>query len=59
MLVEIQDALLMDPMAAHFLDETDVHTLTRTEEYLAATQAVQDRRTELERLERRTGLRDK
>jgi hypothetical protein len=59
MLVEIHDALLMDPMAARFLDETDVRTLTRTEEYLAANQAVQDRRTELERRERRTGLRDK
>jgi hypothetical protein len=36
MLVEIEDALLMDPGAAKLLDEADFQTLTRTENYLAS-----------------------
>ena len=36
MLVEIEDALLMDPAAAKLLDEADFQTLTRTEYYLAS-----------------------
>jgi hypothetical protein len=36
MLVEIEDALLMDPAAAKLLDEADFQTLTRTEHYLAS-----------------------
>lgn len=44
MLVEIEDALLMDPDAAKLLDEADFQTLTRAEDYLASNQGVQDGR---------------
>jgi len=36
MLVEIQDALLMDPSAAELLDEADRQTVSRTEVFLAS-----------------------
>lgn len=49
MLVEIEDALLMDPAAAKFLDEADFQTLARTEDYLASSQGVQDGRVGLGR----------
>lgn len=41
MLVEIEDALLMDPAAAKLLDEADFQTLTRTESYLASNKNTQ------------------
>ncbi|MET3173818.1 UNVERIFIED_ORG: hypothetical protein ABIB52_001656 [Arthrobacter sp. UYCu721] len=56
MLVETQDALLMDPAAAKLLDEADVHTLTRTENYLASVHRVEHGRVSLARRGRRYGL---
>ncbi|MFJ5695913.1 hypothetical protein ACIP9X_18945 [Arthrobacter sp. NPDC093125] len=53
MLVEIEDALLMDPAAAKLLDEADFQTLTRTEDYLASNQGRQDGRVGLARWGRR------
>ncbi|MDP9906082.1 hypothetical protein [Arthrobacter bambusae] len=49
MLVEIEDALLMDPATAKLLDETDFQTLSRTEDYLASNQDPQDFRAGLGR----------
>jgi hypothetical protein len=59
MLVEIQDALLMDPAAAKLLDEADVQTLTRTEDHLASVHRVQDGRVGLARWGRRHGPSDR
>ena len=44
MLVEIQDALLMDPSAANLLDEADRQTVTRTESFLASHHGGQEHR---------------
>jgi hypothetical protein len=44
MLVEIQDALLMDPSAAKLLNEADRQTVTRTESFLASHHGVQESR---------------
>ncbi|MDP9999065.1 hypothetical protein [Pseudarthrobacter sulfonivorans] len=53
MLVEIEDALLMDPAAAMLLDEADFQTLMRTEDYLASNQGTQHGRVGLARWGRR------
>lgn len=44
MLVEIQDALLMDPTAADLLDEVDKQTVSRTETFLASHHGAQGSR---------------
>ena len=56
MLVEIQDSLLMDASAARLLNEADVQTLSRTENYLASIHGRQDARTGPTRWGRRPGL---
>lgn len=53
MLVEIEDALLMDPAAAKLLDEADFQTLTRTENYLASNKNTQGGRVGTPRRGRR------
>lgn len=53
MLVEIEDALLMDPATAKLLDEADFQTLSRTEDYLASNQDPQDGQVGLGRWETR------
>lgn len=59
MLVEIQDALLMDPSAAKLLDEADRQTVTRTESFLASHHGVQDRRVSPASWGRRHGVSDR
>jgi hypothetical protein len=54
MLVEIEDALLMDPAAAKLLDGADFQVLTRTEDYLASNQGTQHGRVGSVRWGRRT-----
>jgi hypothetical protein len=49
MLVEIEDALLMDPAAAKLLDEADLQALTRTERYLASHRDTQGGRVGMAR----------
>jgi hypothetical protein len=49
MLVEIEDALLMDPAAANLLNEADFQTLTRTEHYLASHRDTQGGRSGMAR----------
>lgn len=55
MLVEIQDALLMDPAAARLLNEADARTVTRTEDFLASIHGVEDGRDSVTRRGRRLG----
>lgn len=58
MLVEIQDALLMDPHAAMLLSETDVRALIKAEDFLASIHARQDSGGRQARRGRRYGPRD-
>jgi len=55
MLVEIQDALLMDPAAAKSLNEADAQTVTRTEDFLASIHGLEDGRDSVTRWGRRPG----
>jgi hypothetical protein len=59
MLVEIQDALLMDPSAAKLLSEADRQTVTRTESFLATHHGVQERRVSPAIWGRRHGVSDR
>lgn len=55
MLVEIQDALLMDPAAARSLNEADAQTVSRTEDFLASIHGLEDGRDSVTRWGRRPG----
>ena len=59
MLVEIQDALLMDPSAVKLLDEADRQTVTRTENFLASHNGVQESRVSPAIWGRRHGIGDR
>jgi hypothetical protein len=58
MLVEIQDALLMDPSAAKLLGEADMQTVARTEDFLALHHGVQEHRLSPATWGRRHGVRE-
>ena len=55
MLVEIQDAMLMDPGAAKLLNEADAQTVRRTEDFLASIHGLEDGGVSLTRRGRRHG----
>jgi len=55
MLVEIQDAVLMEPTASNLLDEADVRILARTEDFLESVHGMEGSRGSLTRWGRRPG----
>ncbi|MCO4239431.1 hypothetical protein NG702_18810 [Pseudarthrobacter sp. MDT3-28] len=57
MLVETQDALLVDPPLAKLLSNQEVQALARAEEYLAVRQRAGPHERKLEEIERRAPLR--
>ena len=58
MLVETQDALLVDPSLARLLNDREIQVLARVEEYLAVRQSPGPHGRQLGDIERGTALRD-